>query len=56
MKTNGKLRIVVTVCVLMACPSAVATAKVIYVDDDAPVRTMARLGSMPSSICRTRWP
>lgn len=35
METRRKLGFVVTVCVLMACPSAVATAKIIYVDDGA---------------------
>ena len=35
METRGKLGIVATVCVLVACLSPSATAKVIYVDDDA---------------------
>ncbi len=35
METRRKLRFVATVCLLMACPSAVATTKIIYVDDDA---------------------
>ncbi|MCL5281871.1 MAG: hypothetical protein M1376_18410 [Planctomycetes bacterium] len=35
METRGKLRTVSTVCILAVCLAASATAKVIYVDDDA---------------------
>jgi len=35
METRQKLRFVITICVLMTCPSAAAMANVIYVDDDA---------------------
>ena len=35
METRGKLGIVATVCVLVACLAGSATAKIIYVDDDA---------------------
>ena len=36
METRGKLKVVAAVCALIAGLSVPATAKIVYVDDDAP--------------------